>query len=365
MARCAEVASRPEGPIFMGAMAAALVLGDWRDVPDATPIAEPGWTLFAFDLAAGEAVFLDTGALDLSAVPFSYAAQYEGARRLLRMGLDQMIALSAGIAAGPPMAHLFNMGHCGSTLLHHVVNRSGAAWCVSEPLFLFDLAMGRASLSAERQSDLARAGLAFLRLWPGGAGRPILVKHFSQSTTILPAFHAADPAARHVFLYRGAEDWCNSGFGFAQRMGVGPEMDEGQRRFTWWIMTGDEPVQTAEGLVDFASAETGFEEGAALAWAVHLRDVRAAMAGGMRFHFLRYEELVAHRMASLEALFAYLGVTPVDMTGSLTAFDADAHEGTATASSVPVQQLGADARARIARLLAHPRLALTGDVILG
>ena len=89
--------------------------------------------------------------------------------------------------------HLFNIGHRGSTLLHHVLNRSGAATCVSEPLFLFDLAMERVTMAPERLVELIAAGCRLLQ--HSVAGRRLVSKHFSQSTTLLPAFAAATPGA--------------------------------------------------------------------------------------------------------------------------------------------------------------------------
>ncbi|MBC7676739.1 MAG: hypothetical protein H7173_11925 [Rhodoferax sp.] len=89
-------------------------------------------------------MFLDIGAAqDLSAAPFSYHLQYATARRILCLPFAGFIDLVLQIKLPARLVHLFNIGHCGSTLLHHVFNKAIGVWCLSEPLFMFDAAMRR------------------------------------------------------------------------------------------------------------------------------------------------------------------------------------------------------------------------------
>ena len=350
MAVMATVLGRPDGPEVFGHMASALQTGPWERVADDMAL-QPGWVLFSVDLDQDEAVFLDPGpGTDIAAAPFSYQLLYDRAQRLIRLPLDQMHGLAAQVAVADPPVHLFNIGHCGSTLLHHVINRSGGAVCVSEPMFLFDLAMARAKIAPDRLVTLIAAGCRLLQHAVGG--ERLVIKHFSQSTTILPAFFAATPGSAFVMMYRDAQSWCNSVFGFAQRFGATLEVPRDQRGFAWWIIAGATPQDWLAGLVDMDADVVTFDRVAAAAWALHLQDFRAALAAGMRFHCLRYDALLADREGSLAALFASTGLRMADMAASLAAFDGDSHAGTITARGLAFQVFGDRERANIAEVLA-------------
>lgn len=219
MARMAQVMSLRPGQVLVREMLAALTVGDYAEVTDALTLSEPGWTLFCLDLDEGEAVFVQTGLTDLSAAPFCYQAQYQGATSVLRMTFDAFLDLGAAIPRQDPAIHPFNIGHCGSTLLHAVLNGSGSAFCISEPLFTFQLALARHDLGAERISALMRAGLGFLRQFAEAGRGPLVVKHFSQATTVMAEFQAAEPQSKSVVMDRRAQDWCASVYGLSQRMG--------------------------------------------------------------------------------------------------------------------------------------------------
>ena len=290
MAVMATVLGRPEGPGVIGHMASALLAGAWDVVADDVAL-QPGWVLFSVDLVQNEAVFLSPGpGSDIAAAPFSYQLKFDRARQVIRLPLDHLHGLAAQVAVADPPVHLFNIGHCGSTLLHHVINRSGGAVCVSEPMFLFDLAMARATIAPDRLVVLIAAGCRLLQHAVGGSR--LVIKHFSQSTTILPAFFAAAPGSAFVMMYRDAQSWCNSVFGFAQRFDATLEVPRDQRGFSWWIISGATPQDWLAGLVDMHADVVTFDRVAAAAWALHLQDFRASVTAGMRFHCLRYDALL-------------------------------------------------------------------------
>jgi hypothetical protein len=361
MAVQAEITWRPGGNVFMGNMVAALQTGPFSPCPDDLVLTEPGWTLFSIDVAADEAVFLDIGATsDLAPAPFSYNRQFETARRVLRVTLPRFLDLGQRCTAGEPLVHLFNMGHCGSTLLHHVFNRSGQAWCLSEPLFTFDLAMNRAAISPDRMTALLRAGLRLVRSFPGIGGRRLIVKHFSQIDTIIPQCHQADPDATSLFLYRDGEAWCNSLYGFHQRLGGGLELSPEERFFSWKMMSANTPASWLEGLVDMSAPVVTFDSLAAVAWSLHVQHHAHALAANVPLHSFRYEDLVADRAGTLSQIFRWCGLPPDGIAAGLAAFDDDSHIGAATAHSRAVEKLGEPSMARIRQVFAHPKVKLTG-----
>ncbi len=346
----------------MGSMAAALQ----TDAPDVAPddlvVTEPGWTLFSMDFAADEAVFVYIGAdADLAPAPFSYQRQFDTARRVIRMKLPAFLDLADRCPVGTPLVHLFNMGHCGSTLLHHVFNQSGTAWCLSEPLFTFDLAMNRAALAADRLAALLRAGLRMLRCYPGPGDRRLIIKHFSQITTIMPECHLAEPDATSLFQYRGGEAWCNSLYGFHQRLGGGLELSPEERAFSWKMMSADTPISRLDGLVDMAAPQATFDTLAAVAWSLHVQSHARAIAANVPLHSFRYEDLLEDRAGTLGQIFARCGLPQDSVTAGLAAFDDDSHAGAATAHSRRVERLPEEARSRIRRIFAHPLVRVTGQ----
>ncbi|WP_431297524.1 hypothetical protein [Tabrizicola sp. BL-A-41-H6] len=359
MARAFTVTGRQDGQVFMPDMVGALQLGAAVDVSPEVVLTEPGWTLFSFDLAASEAVFVDVGPCDLSQAPFSYQRQFEIAQRVLRLPFADVLGMADAIPAAPQV-HLFNIGHCGSTLLHNVFNQTEVAWCLSEPLFVFDLAMGRDKVVDEVRVALLRAGCAFMRLFPGYAGQVQVLKHFSQALMIAEDCQRATPDARFLFLYRDAESWCNSVYGFVQRMGGQMQVPKDEREFVWWIMSGNMTLGAAAGLVDMTGDVLMFDELSAAVWILQRDRFHQVVAAGVPMRATPYEALVADRERTLAGIFAECGLPDADMEGALTAFDSDSHAGTATARSVPVERLDEAALARVRGMLAGLRPPLTG-----
>lgn len=327
---------------------------------------EPGWTLFEFDFSANRAIFIDVGADgDVINVPFAYSTQMRLAKRWAAIDLDAFLAMSEKIRTSHRFVQLHNIGHCGSTLLHHVLNASGSIWDISEPKFTRDIAMNRKSLLRGKQVELARAGLKFLTLYPRAGERDcIAIKHFSQGTKIFDVWQDASSHAKTIFMYRDALSWCNSNFGFWQRWGLPTPMPFGERHFVWDTESGHEGEEYLQGLVDFNREGLGFSELAACSWALHVQEFLHARQNGLNAMALRYNELLSDRMSTLNMVFSFCGVVPRDLKKAMHAFDADAHEGELTAHSKIVQKLNAADTSKIMRILENARFALSPDVVL-
>lgn len=344
----------------------AFELGTPDDLPTHCLLEGTGWTLFSFDFKRAEAVFLDIGAdSDLSAASFSYDLQYERAMRLMRLTFADFIELAKQIRSPSRLVHLFNIGHCGSTLLHHVFNRAGGVWCISEPLFTFDAAMRRGDASEEDIGDLLRAGLQFLRLYPGANDADVVVvKHFSQATLQIPVYAAADPSAKRLFLYREGKAWCNSVYHFVQRHGTMLDLDMEQGQFIWWILSGAKPQSLLDGVVDMAANRVGFDALAAVAWVLHLRDDVLEGCKDVEVVPLRYDELIAERGALIAQVFGQCGIDASNIPAALLAFDADSHAGSKTSRAVPALDFGKDSVAVMERIFVHPKMLFPADTVL-
>jgi Sulfotransferase domain len=335
-------------------------------IDESTLLNEPGWTLFEYDFPRNRAIFIDVGPDgDVVNVPFAYSTQMRLAKRWAAIDLEAFLALSRDIKTSQRFIQFQNIGHCGSTLLHHVFNASGSVWDFSEPKFTRDIAMNRKSLSREKQVELAKAGLKFLTLYPHAGKRDVIaVKHFSQGTKIFDIWQAAFASAKTIFMYRDAMSWCNSDYGFWQRWGLPAPMPFSERHFVWDTESGFEGEEYLKGLVDFNREGVTFAELSACSWALHVEEFLRARQSGLNAMALRYNELLSDRDATLKAVFDFCGVVPQDMEEVLRTFEADAHEGEVTAHSKVVQKLTPDDASKILRILGNPRVALLPDVML-
>jgi len=349
-----------------------MVAADGLDLASATEtqpdilLSELGWTLYELDYAKTQAVFLDVGAEgDIIRVPFAYGAQMRLAKRAAFVPFADFLSLGAKITPSQRIIQLYNIGHCGSTLLHQVLNASDVVWDISEPKFVRDIAMNRAALPTEQQTALAKTGIAFLSLLPMANQRKAMaIKHFSQATKIYDILNAAWPSAANIYMYRDAISWCNSDYGFWQRWGMPAPMPFDWRQLVWSAKSGNEGQEFLDGLIDFDRESVSFTDLAACGWGLHSREFLAAREQGIYFFALRYDQLLADREGVLKKLLSYCGLKVVDMAKLLAVFDHDAHEGEKTSHDKPVHKLPAGAAGRIREILAKKQLALDPDQLL-
>lgn len=334
--------------------------------PDRILIDEAGWVLYEFDCAASLAVFLDIRPdTDVFRTPFCYTAQTSAAKRYATLPFTEFITLFENNTAPKRIIHLFNIGHCGSTLLHHVLNESGEVWSLSELKFTFDLAMQREKLSADLRASLARAGINALGYYPFAKERDVLVlKHFSQASKIYETWRAATPGATNLYLYRDALGWCNSLYGFLQRFGVPISAPLEMRHFIWYMISAATPETVLNGILDLNSPDLHIEDILAVGWALHAKDFIAAQSAGLAAHAFRYNEMQADRTSVVGDILAACGFSDRSLSVALNAFDHDSHEGEVTSHDKPVLKLSTQAKQRILNLLAHPLLSVDPEILL-
>ncbi len=330
-------------------------------------ILEEGWTLFGFDFENRVAVFLDVGAnSDLSVAPFIYDEQLKLAKRITVVSLEQFISIANEVSLSRELVQIYNIGHCGSTLLHNVFNKVPHVKCLSEPKAFFDLAFCRHDLDRDFIQQLAKCAMKFVCMFPMGSQSGVLViKHFSQVNAIFAPMHEAAPQARNLFLYRDGNSWSNSFFGFAQRgADVRMEIPRDRRVFQWRAMSGNASINELDGLVDMNAEHVTFDSFVAIAWALHIRDYLKAYEANMPFFAIRYNELSAHRDSAIKLILEHCGLNPDFAELTLGAFDQDSHKGTKTSRDIPVQKFSEDNYHRLAEIFSNPRINIDPDITL-
>lgn len=341
---------------------AALTLGPARAIPPETLRQEPGWTLFRLDLAAREAVFFDIGQANVFSAAFGYHEQVAAARRVARLSLDDFITLANQIALPPQLILLFNPGHCGSTLVHHIFNASGACWSLSEAHSCFELGLEAADLDEKDYLALTGACLRCLSLLPHLHERPALVlKLTSQITRFMALWHRAAPEAICLNLHRDALGYANSLFHFVQRVGVPARMPMEGRDFIWHMNSAASPQAWLDGILDLAQPDLHHCEVFAAGWALNIEWLRRARAEGVPFQTFHYQDLVTNPETTLRSLFQAARLQSFDMTAALGAFDHAAHDGASFYETDQVISLTPAEHAKIRAILARPRLGLSPD----
>ncbi len=355
--RLQTILSAKPYPTIRANLSAVAEMGPMEVLPLET-VFEPGWVLHEFDLAKREAVFLQiVPETNLFALPFVYN-QVMQATRAAFMSFEEFFRLTENLPLPRSLIHLFNIGHCGSTLMHHVFNAGAAACSISEPKFTVDLVLHSEGTAPEERVALARAGLKWLARLPGiNPNLPLVLKHVSQSNRILECWHDAQPQAQNLFMFRGAEGYVASRHRFVQRRGFAHVLTPENWRDRWRTASIGAPESLLEGIVETDPAPL-FAEMIAVCWALFMQDVAAAQAKGMVFHLIRFEAMKANTRAEIEAVFKVCNLPLENIGAALRALDKDSHEGTASARTKPADDLPPGSAARIANILQHPRLAV-------
>jgi Sulfotransferase domain len=361
-----DILDREHNPIPMFDSHKHFTLGPTRLASPDIVLSEPGWTLFCFDVKNSQAIFLDNGdGVDVSKVAFCYNAQYERAKRLALVAFSDVVALSEKIADPKNVVQLFNIGHCGSTLLHHVFNRVPGVWCISEPACFFNLAMEKARIDDQTMRLLMRAGMRFLIRFAGAAeAEMIVVKQYSQLTTLFKTMHEAVPGTKSLFLYRDGNSWPNSHYHFIQKIGFSMEIPPEARDFQWWILSGHESQDEIAGIVDLRADVVTYDRVMAVCWALHMKMYLQAVRAGVPMMAVRYNELNNDRVKTIGKIFEYLGIPLETAFSTLDAFDEDSHRGAKTARDKTELNLSDLNYARMAEIYAHPRIVIDPNLIL-
>ena len=316
-----------------------------------------GWVPFEIDPAASEVILLDIAGSDPFSAAFAYTAHLDNANRLARVSAAEFLDLARALPPPPPLAQVFNPGHCGSTLVHHIFNRGGGCASISEPRYLWELQRCPQMTPESRVQHIA-ATMKFLGSLDRLGDRPTLViKHFSQAMRDFADWPLAAPDARFVYLHREAISWAGSFFHFLQRTGFPTQPDRDARTLLLnilsgfaansWLLDHFDPEDEAIELADVLAA----------AWAQQIFWLRDARAAGMDFAIVDYADVVADPRQGVDRLFAAIGVRPASIDQALTAFGGHSHEGATHFNNASLDSLPEKAEARIRDLLARVGLS--------
>ena len=320
-------------------------------------VTSPGWSLYCLDVARDVALFVELDEeVDLSQVPFVYAAQYLLAKRAITVPLGVLSELGRLVPAPKAVAFLLSTGRCGSTLASRIFHEIPGVCSLSEPDALTNLALARQTISETQMRDLIAAVVRLdCHSRRDTDAQTVVIKPRSEAIFIAPQLATALPDASFVFMYRDALGYVNSLFRFLQRV-IAPEVLQGDDIWpmAWPIVTANAPVEDMQQYrLPGAAADQNLDL-LALSWVLRMDAFNAAVSQtGPRLVPLHYADLLADRRAGTKTLLTACAIAPENVDVALRGFDQDAHAGSSSANAVPAKPLTAEQRARVRQTLTN------------
>lgn len=348
------------------------VLGEGRPADARMIIEDKNWSLYYYDKESQSALFVELPeGTDLAQSAFAYSDQHRRAQRALSVPFSVIEVLAQEIAPPEKIIFVFSIGRCGSTLVSNILNEIEDVWCLSEPdaytrLLLESHEDGvRANYSREQAISLIQIATRLLFRPPAGSAPQVFaVKFRSQSTVMIDLFHAAYPDAKFVFLYRDAISWSDSFYRMVQKFDVPSMTPRESCLFLWQVLSAAASTDQLAALVDIDGEDVQGIDAFTPAWAHYLDCYSAALAAGVPFIALRYNELNTDRVESLTALLDHCGLPAEEVGAALQAFAKDSQAGTLIARDVKAEALSSEEKVRLGKILARHKRFSSPDLLL-
>lgn len=168
-------------------------------------LANPAVSVYSIDPVNRLVSFVEIEEPDAAvSSPFFYMYQRKAAKRVFFLDWETFFRLQETVVPPGGILHLYSVGRCGSTLLHHFFNRLPECMCYSEPDVFFRIATLRAArdLAYEDAVKLARGVVTMLWHKRPPAANLVAIKHRGKGIWAWREFRDAVPGARNLFVYR-------------------------------------------------------------------------------------------------------------------------------------------------------------------
>jgi hypothetical protein len=296
---------------------------------------QPNLTLYCLDFDNRQALFVETPPeCDLSRAPFLYQAQYDAARRLVRIPYETLHRLASEVRIDPSrLILIYSVGRCGSTLVSRAFNEVEGVDSISEPDVFTQMLgyWGARDLAGAEKAELLKS-CTLIQCAPGRSkgATAWALKFRSMVMEMGDLFYSVFPEAKLIFLYRNAIPWVRS---FLRLMRVSDPVAlvplAGLRQRFGRVFPRLESRETAT-----------FLELLACMW-LSVMEKCLEMRRVIPMFIARYEELNAAPREVLAEMFAYCGFS-ANAVGNLDAvLEEDSQAGSplsrASVGEAPVQ----------------------------
>jgi hypothetical protein len=299
------------------------------EIIDAGIILESSYiTLYCLDDQEKQAIFVETveDISQLSQAPFFYQAQVEKAQRLLAISYQDLHQLAQSI--DEPLDNLiliYNVGRCGSTLLHHVFNRLDNTLSFSEPEIISQI-VGIRPENGRRDDELAQLLWSCIRLLckpiPDSKITHWVLKIRPIGFGVSHLMKQAFSTAKTIFLYRNSNQVVTS---FIRAFGI-PNLE------TWknYLNQKEFHIRLLPLLENYFKQE--YNQATAInfytvRWLYFLRRYLSIYQPAQAICALRYEELVKHPQEIVRSLFELCDLPTSEVPVACQAFEKDSQAG--------------------------------------
>jgi hypothetical protein len=321
---------------------------------------DPNISLYCLSRDCRTVAFVETSpGVDYHAAALSYRAQRNHAVAVHELSLEEFGRIAADIRlAGADVLLLFSVGRCGSTLLHHVLNRNTGVRSLSEPDFFSNVQQLGPDYTKQAKIALLGDAVRIMYLKSQARGRLFALKLRSENCQLWQLLDHAIVQPRSMFLYRNTVDTAQSYDRLFTMPFKQPDawmLDLSARsaavRFLYKRIRGAAIRSGARrktiGHCEYSPEDVLLNVGPKGHWVlIWLAKVaaylRACERSGNAVFALRFEDLVGQSQATIAKLFARLGLPPDEAAACCEVLRRDAHEGTfLSRASTPA---GIDAR---------------------
>lgn len=303
----------------------------WREggeIQSDIVIQQDNVTPYCLDHESRRLIFTDLPPrTDLTSVAFVHADQKRLARRLIAVPYEELPSLADRVPIANQITFIFNSSRSGTTLMSQILNQVDGAVSFSE-LDFFTNVCSLAQLGEER-SELIDLLSRCVRLFAYPyADRTIGFKFRHTCVESADLFHAAIPAAKHLFMYRNAIDWSASWRRFDVEWGTLADADVNEVRNEWHHVTERTRTTYMDRLVAPDDTTIPSIVGRLLEWIDSVEGYLRAYEQGVPFFAFRYEDLNAHRQAMLAKVLDYVGIGRERVQQAMRGFEHDSQAGT-------------------------------------
>jgi hypothetical protein len=315
-------------------------LADFVVTPGASVEAEwlvenPQVNLYCLDAATAQAIFVELAEeVNLATAPFVYQAQYEGAQRLFAMSYSHLLELGECLETKlDRLILLFNIGRCGSTLLHQIFNQIPGVVSLSEPDGFVPFWSEETRLPADEAIALMQASAKFLFRAQAFLHLAVpAIKFRGRNLRLLKLCHAAFPQASLLFLYRDAISWSASWARVEQRVHPATNQDKTPLdAAVTFLTTHLGPISLDDWGLGHLSGLLSWAQHRALMWLAIMDCYLQQAQAGVPVTAWRYADLNHRRQETLSRLFATCGLPLDAMERALAGFERDSQAGSVMA----------------------------------
>ncbi|NOK71593.1 MAG: hypothetical protein GFH25_541324n36 [Chloroflexi bacterium AL-N10] len=283
--------------------------------------------LYCLDLIERRAVFVHTDKqVNILHFPFVYMAQFDHARYITTLPLDEVNKLSA-FSPYKNLIFIFTTGSSGSTLLKSIYGQCDAIVSVSEPDFISQLVLMRGLYTDEEIVHLIKQCMSLVYISDNNFADHLVVKFRGYCIELADLVISAFPLSTILFSYRSAIPQIESTLSMYNAMAI-----------TWDKLKADLSemgISQVRKMIHLLSEiPQSFAEFAAISWASNIETYLHILTKHPKVYAVSYKALIENAELITAELFQLIGKPIYNLDTMVdAAFSQDSRQGTIFAKS--------------------------------